>query len=161
MCLLGWKKLACILHFSLTRSAATQMMHIRSSYIFPSLFPSFSRFDFCLISVCNRLLFATGKMLSRPFKSFSIAIAFAVLARALPMKDGARNTTREAFSSREYFYIGGRYVQMGNGHLFTNQMYVEKLAPLEPCQPYPLLFIHGQAQSGTVSDIEPMETALN
>lgn len=134
-----------------TRLTAT---HTRRSYIFPSLLPSFFKFGFCLISVCNRL---TGKMLSRAFKSLFLAIAFTSLTRALPVNNHARNTKGETFSSREYFYIGGSYVQMGSGHLFTDQMYVEKLSPLEPRQPYPLVFIHGQAQSGTVSEKEPIK----
>jgi hypothetical protein len=30
-------------------------------------------------------------------------------------------------------------------------MYVEKLVPKTSTQPYPLVFIHGQAQTGSVS----------
>lgn len=53
-------------------------------------------------------------------------------------------------ASRSYFYVGGNYVTTSTGTLFENQMYVEKLVPLKPSQPYPLVFIHGQAQTGTV-----------
>ncbi|KAL4760959.1 uncharacterized protein BDW70DRAFT_150393 [Aspergillus foveolatus] len=36
-------------------------------------------------------------------------------------------------------------------HVFTNQMYVEKLTPTTGVtKPYPTIFIHGQAQTGTV-----------
>jgi hypothetical protein len=72
-----------------------------------------------------------------------------VLAGALPIKE-SRGTSGEVAAVRKYFYVGGSYVNTSSGHLFSNQMYVEKLAPLEPCQPYPLIFIHGQAQTGTV-----------
>jgi hypothetical protein len=58
----------------------------------------------------------------------------------------------EAAAIRNYFYVGGGYV--GNattGHLFANQMYVEKLVPSGGAsKPYPIVFIHGQAQTGTV-----------
>jgi hypothetical protein len=57
----------------------------------------------------------------------------------------------EAFAAREYFYVGGNYINTTSGHLFVNQMYVEKLVPKKSSQPYPLVFIHGQAQTGTVS----------
>lgn len=60
---------------------------------------------------------------------------------------------QEAFASREYFYIGGSYVNTSTGHLFMDQMYVEKLSPTAPSQPYPVVLIHGQAQTGTVSSI--------
>lgn len=54
--------------------------------------------------------------------------------------------------SRDYFYVGGQYVADGTGqHTFRAQMYVEHLAPLcAPSHPYPLVFIHWQAQTGTV-----------
>ena len=62
----------------------------------------------------------------------------------------------EAFAAREYFYIGGEYVNAtAGGHLFANQMYVEKLIPKKTSQKYPLVFIHGQAQTGTVSSLDP------
>lgn len=59
----------------------------------------------------------------------------------------------EAFAAREYFYVGGSYVNTTSGHLFANQMYVEKLIPKKSTQKYPLVFIHGQAQTGTVSSL--------
>jgi pimeloyl-ACP methyl ester carboxylesterase len=57
-------------------------------------------------------------------------------------------------SLRDYFYVGGEYAELGNGggHIFKNQMYVEHLVPLDGIRkPLPLVFIHGQAQTGTVS----------
>ena len=59
-------------------------------------------------------------------------------------------SSTEVPASRTYFYIGGNYVTTSTGTLFENQMYVEELLPLKPSQPYPLVFIHGQAQTGTV-----------
>lgn len=54
---------------------------------------------------------------------------------------------------RSYFYVGGGYVDDGaGGHIFHNQMYVEGLSPVNgPNQTIPLVMIHGQAQTGTVS----------
>ncbi|KAF8855833.1 alpha/beta-hydrolase [Acephala macrosclerotiorum] len=60
-----------------------------------------------------------------------------------------RSSGEEALARREYFYVGGNYVTTGTQHLFADQMYVEKLSPKDPYQPYPLVFIHGQGQTGT------------
>jgi hypothetical protein len=58
----------------------------------------------------------------------------------------------EAEHKRESFYVGGGYVKdPAGGHVFVGQMYVEKLTPSgEVSQPYPLVLIHGQAQTGIV-----------
>ncbi|KAF4972717.1 hypothetical protein FSARC_782 [Fusarium sarcochroum] len=52
---------------------------------------------------------------------------------------------------RSYFYAGGEYAEDGSGgHIFRDQMYVEKLVPfLGATQDEPIVFIHGQAQTGT------------
>jgi hypothetical protein len=54
--------------------------------------------------------------------------------------------------TRDVMYVGGSYTSDGaGGHIFTNQMYVEKLMPAAgSTQPYPIVLIHGQAQTGTV-----------
>ena len=53
---------------------------------------------------------------------------------------------------RTYFYVGGHYEKNDQGeHIFKDQMYVEHLTPVEgSSKPYPLVFIHGQGQTGTV-----------
>ncbi|KAF4814867.1 putative secreted lipase [Colletotrichum tropicale] len=52
---------------------------------------------------------------------------------------------------RSYFYVGGGYVDDGSGgHIFRDQMYVEKLLPtFGVTQETPIVLIHGQAQTGT------------
>lgn len=57
----------------------------------------------------------------------------------------------EAQHEREYFYVGGNYITTPAGSLFQNQMYVEKLTPPRVSQAYPIVFLHGGAQTGTVS----------
>ena len=64
------------------------------------------------------------------------------------------SSTHEVPHTRSYWYVGGGYVRGTSGHVFTNQMYVEKLSPVcNNCnlKQYPIVFIHGQAQTGTVS----------
>ncbi|OXV10886.1 hypothetical protein Egran_01353 [Elaphomyces granulatus] len=62
------------------------------------------------------------------------------------------SSTHEVPHTRSYWYVGGWYVKGTSGHVFTNQMYVEKLSPVcNNCnlKQYPIVFIHGQAQTGT------------
>ncbi|KAK1141910.1 hypothetical protein N8T08_008423 [Aspergillus melleus] len=75
-------------------------------------------------------------------------IALASLARNTV---AANSSASEIAYHREYLYVGGQYVQNADGdHLFADQMYVEKLIPQGGAsKPHPIVFIHGQAQTGT------------
>lgn len=68
---------------------------------------------------------------------------------------GANSGLGESPSTRSYFYVGGQYVddEKGEGqHIFTGQIYVEQLLPVGGVKhPWPLVFIHGAGQTGTVS----------
>ncbi|KAH6621825.1 Alpha/beta hydrolase family-domain-containing protein [Boeremia exigua] len=60
----------------------------------------------------------------------------------------------ETASVRTYFYVGGGYTEDGNGgHIFKDQMYVEKLEPASSRRSKsklsPIVLIHGQGQTGT------------
>lgn len=88
------------------------------------------------------------------FSLFHAAAAAAVAKEPFVRRQFEMNATSpETPVSREYFYSGGRYVDDGSGtgqHILQGQMYVEKLTPAASCpQPYPLVFIHGQGQTGT------------
>lgn len=64
----------------------------------------------------------------------------------------ANNVGSEAAAIRTYFYIGGGYSDDGNGgHIFKDQMYVEKLSPpsTRHNKYHPIVLIHGQGQTGT------------
>lgn len=64
----------------------------------------------------------------------------------------ATNTTETAHT-RKYFYTGGQYIgDDSGGHTYTDQLYVEQLTPVGGAtKDAPIVFIHGQAQTGTVS----------
>ncbi|KAF3032375.1 hypothetical protein E8E12_001875 [Didymella heteroderae] len=65
---------------------------------------------------------------------------------------GLFRSTAEAAAVRTYFYVGGGYKEDGNGgHIFKDQMYVEKLEPASSSinSSGPIVMIHGQAQTGT------------
>ena len=49
-----------------------------------------------------------------------------------------------------YFFVGGNYVEVKTGPLMQGQMYVEYLLPENRTQPYPIVMIHGAAQTGTL-----------
>lgn len=56
---------------------------------------------------------------------------------------------------RRYMYVGGGYVVNSAGqHVFSNQMYVERLTPTRGAsKTNPIVFVHGQAQTGTVCNV--------
>ena len=55
---------------------------------------------------------------------------------------------------RSVFYVSGQYAKANDGHRMTGQMYVEQLTPINGIKhPWPLVFIHGAGQTGTVSSI--------
>jgi hypothetical protein len=60
----------------------------------------------------------------------------------------------ESPAVRIFFYVGGGYSDDGSGgHIFKDQMYVEKLSPVsnKRKQSSPIVFIHGQGQTGQTS----------
>jgi pimeloyl-ACP methyl ester carboxylesterase len=52
-------------------------------------------------------------------------------------------------STREFFYVGGKYVGPAGSQLMAGQMYVEVLRPQRVSQKYPLVFFHGAGQTAT------------
>ncbi|KAF2765927.1 alpha/beta-hydrolase [Teratosphaeria nubilosa] len=72
---------------------------------------------------------------------------------ALPYAAATSNSTThgEVPYIRDFFYAGGEYTSDGSGgHIFHNPMYVEHLKPAAgERKAIPLVFIHGQAQTGT------------
>ncbi|HEY5064816.1 MAG TPA: hypothetical protein VIJ04_08380 [Xanthobacteraceae bacterium] len=56
---------------------------------------------------------------------------------------------QSAVAKRGFFYVGGHYVGEAGKHIMQGQIYVEVLAPKEQRRPYPLVLIHGAAQTAT------------
>ncbi|KAK9589574.1 hypothetical protein V6Z98_008260 [Aspergillus fumigatus] len=71
---------------------------------------------------------------------YLLAIVFSLVAVAV-----------ETPHRRTYFYVGGNYTLNNDGeHIITNQMYVERLTPVDgPRRQYPIVFIHGADQTAT------------
>jgi hypothetical protein len=56
---------------------------------------------------------------------------------------------QSAVAKRGYFYVGGKYVGETGKEIMAGQTYVEVLAPKTQRRPYPLVLIHGAAQTAT------------
>ena len=56
--------------------------------------------------------------------------------------------SQAALAERGFFYVGGSYIEKGTGHWMTGQMYVEVYVPEKIRYRYPLVLIHGAAQTG-------------
>ena len=80
-------------------------------------------------------------------------LSVAVTALLFSIRSKFVQCAHEVPHSREFFYVGGHYTDDGaGGHVFSGQMYVERLQPAHGIgQRYPIVFMHGQAQTGTVS----------
>ena len=48
-----------------------------------------------------------------------------------------------------WFFVGGQYLDSGGKRLMAGQMYVESMSPAQVTQPYPVIMIHGTAQTGS------------
>ncbi len=77
-----------------------------------------------------------------------------LLLSLLPLADASKGgpITNEVPAIRTFFYVGGGYASDGKGgHIFKDQMYVEKLSPVAVQGPQkdPIFLIHGQGQTGT------------
>ncbi|HTE16722.1 MAG TPA: hypothetical protein VK642_16755, partial [Burkholderiales bacterium] len=48
-----------------------------------------------------------------------------------------------------YFFVGGKYINTAAGPMMDRQMYVEYRFPAKVTQRYPIVMIHGAAQTGT------------
>ena len=56
---------------------------------------------------------------------------------------------QSAIKSRGFFYVGGQYTGPVDQQVMTGQIYVEALVPHAVRRPYPLVLVHGAAQTAT------------
>ncbi len=78
-----------------------------------------------------------------------LAVPALTPARAEPPKLPVPAVDQSAVGQRGYFYVGGKYVGEPGKDIMTGQAYVEVLAPKDVKRPYPLVLIHGAAQTAT------------
>jgi pimeloyl-ACP methyl ester carboxylesterase len=77
------------------------------------------------------------------------ALAVAPAVRAEPPKLPVPAFDQSAVAKRGFFYVGGKYVGEAGKDIMDGQMFVEVIAPKEVRRPYPLVLIHGAAQTAT------------
>lgn len=77
----------------------------------------------------------------------AVALAVSLAVPAVAQQDAGGIATSAA--QRSFFYAGGQYVGEPGKEVMAGQMYVERLAPREVRQPYPIVLIHGAAQTAT------------
>lgn len=72
-----------------------------------------------------------------------------VPASAEPAKLAVAVVDQSGVAARGYFYVGGRYVGEPGKEVMQGQMYVEVLVPKDVRRRFPLVLIHGAAQTAT------------
>ena len=79
----------------------------------------------------------------------------AVLALGLTLSAGSSSAQDNptvpplTLAEHSYFFVGGQYVESGGKRVMAGQMYVEHMTPQKLTHPYPIVMIHGTAQTGT------------
>ncbi len=76
--------------------------------------------------------------------------AFSALAEGAKVPDGIPMHDRTNLKNWGFFYVGGEYVnsEADKGSVMRGQMYVEVFEPVEVTKPYPIVFLHGNYQTG-------------
>jgi pimeloyl-ACP methyl ester carboxylesterase len=77
------------------------------------------------------------------------ACALSMPAKAEPPKLPVPAFDQSAVALRGYFYVGGEYSGEPGKTIMRGQAYVEVIAPKDVRRPYPLVLIHGNAQTPT------------
>src|SRR5262252_861537 len=90
-------------------------------------------------------------LVARISRSLLLPALVATTAPALaePAKLPVPVVDQSAVAQRGYFYAGGKYVGEPGKEIMQGQIYVEVLAPKDVRRPYPLVLIHGAAQTAT------------
>lgn len=79
----------------------------------------------------------------------SSVLALSVMALLAGCAATAPKDLQTSPSKRSFFYVGGTYAGTPGKEIMQGQMYVEKLVPEKVKQPFPLVLIHGAAQTAT------------
>ncbi|MBX9740358.1 MAG: alpha/beta fold hydrolase [Beijerinckiaceae bacterium] len=73
----------------------------------------------------------------------------AILAGGAALAQGAPAAIPTSVAERGFFFVGGEYVGEPGKQVMRGQMYVEALKPKAVTKPYPIVLIHGAAQTAT------------
>jgi pimeloyl-ACP methyl ester carboxylesterase len=67
---------------------------------------------------------------------------------APPAAEPAAPAPGDPVTRSSYFFVGGRYQKVGEKTVMVGQMFVQALTPAKVTQPYPIVMVHGLAQTG-------------
>jgi pimeloyl-ACP methyl ester carboxylesterase len=81
--------------------------------------------------------------------TFSTAAFAAALIVSTGLTSAARAQEALAIAKEGYFFVGGKYSQVGDKQVMNGQIYVEYQIPRRRTQPYPLVIVPGAAQTAT------------
>ena len=87
--------------------------------------------------------------------AFALTVTIVILAAFIgpatlaEVKLPVPTVDQSAVARRGFFYVGGHYVGEPGKHIMEGQIYVEVLVPQAERRPYPLVLIHGAAQTAT------------
>ena len=85
----------------------------------------------------------------KPTSHFVPALTLSTLALLAGCATSTNMDAQPTQPQRSFFYVGGTYTGAPGKEIMQGQMYVEKLLPKEVKQAYPLVLIHGAAQTAT------------
>src|SRR5262245_28207098 len=86
---------------------------------------------------------------SRLAAAVGVALASAAIGSALVAQQGRSARAPLILAESGYFFVGGQYVKTKDGEVMDGQMYVHAWVPDPVIQPYPIVMIHGNGQTGT------------
>src|SRR5580658_5027186 len=78
-----------------------------------------------------------------------LTILLATLVPALIAAPASVLPDKRSTAQHGFFYVGGHYSGTGPNEVMTGQMYVEFLRPARVTRKYPLVLLHGAAQTAT------------
>ncbi|WP_050736062.1 alpha/beta hydrolase [Methylobacterium sp. ARG-1] len=79
----------------------------------------------------------------------ALAVQGAILAAApVRAQAPAQGPANEPITRAGYTYVGGRYQKLGDKTVMVGQMFVQSRTPAKITQPYPVVMVHGLAQTG-------------
>ncbi len=65
-----------------------------------------------------------------------------------PAGEAAAPSPGDPVTRASYFFVGGRYQKVGEKTVMVGQMFVQARTPAKVTQPYPVVMVHGLAQTG-------------
>jgi pimeloyl-ACP methyl ester carboxylesterase len=92
---------------------------------------------------------ALGRSSARAVLLSSMLVLMSAVSTQAQPTDPGRLSAPPAIAEHSVFFVGGSYVGDAAKPVMHGQMYVEKLTPVRPSHPYPIVLIHGGGQTAT------------